>query len=154
MSNVGGDAISNTSPIHLRHGAQATDSPSTSYDDAADDFSHLHGVRFTRSVPAIGHTRSAHLVDEVRGNIKIYYTVTYRHGALVGDANVNVAHIDSESAPDGQVITADGAGNSAWEAAAGGASLSDDAPLDVGTADAGTGTESSRDDHVHGGDGP
>ena len=42
----------------------------------------------------------------------------------------------------------------AWEdvgSGSGGAALSDDAPEDVGTAAAGTGTEASRDDHVHGG---
>ena len=38
----------------------------------------------------------------------------------MGDGNVNAAHIDSESATDGQVLTADGSGGAAWEDASGG----------------------------------
>ena len=43
-------------------------------------------------------------------------------------------------------------GDSGGGGGGGGASLSDDTPEDVGTAAAGTGTEASRDDHVHGGE--
>ena len=64
---------------------------------------------------------STHSHDtQIRGNIKIFYTLILDHGNLVGDGNVNAAHIDSESAADGEVLTADGSGGAAWEAAAGG----------------------------------
>ena len=43
-------------------------------------------------------------------------------GHFVGDGNVNAGHIDSESAADGHVLTADGSGNSAFEAPTGGGS--------------------------------
>ena len=38
----------------------------------------------------------------------------------MGDGNVNAAHIDSGSAADGTVLTADGSGAAAWEAVSGG----------------------------------
>lgn len=52
---------------------------------------------------------------------------------------------------DGDVLTSTGSGLApAWEAAAGGAPLSDATPAALGTAAAGVGTDASRDDHVHG----
>ena len=45
---------------------------------------------------------------------------------------VRAANIDSESATDGQVLTTDGAGNAAWEAAAGGALSDHDHSGDIG----------------------
>ena len=38
----------------------------------------------------------------------------------MGDGNVNAAHIDSETADDGDVLTADGAGAATWETPSGG----------------------------------
>ena len=69
--------------------------------------------------PAVGASTHSHGTD-IRCNFKIFYTLIIEHGSLVGDGNVNAAHIDSESAADGEVLTADGSGGAAWEAATGG----------------------------------
>ena len=76
------------------------------------------------------------------------YTATERDalGLDAGDAGVQIYNT-TDSQPETWTGTA-------WEAAGGGgATLSDADPEDVGTTAPGTGTEASRDDHVHGGGG-
>ena len=118
-----GESGSGTRSAHLSRGEEETASPRESYDDAHLDFARIRHVRVNHAFPDVGDTTHDHDADSVRGDIKIYYTVKLDHGDLVGDGNVNAAHIDSESATDGQVLTADGSGGAAWEAApAGGGS--------------------------------
>ena len=63
--------------------------------------------------PAIGASTHSHGTD-IRGNIKIFYTVIIDHGNLVGDGQVNVSHIDSGSAPITEFIRSDGSGGAVW----------------------------------------
>ena len=109
----------NNADTRLRHGNEAANSPNTSYADAENDFVNVNHVIYQHENPANGNNTDSHGTG-IRGNIRIYYTVTIDHGSLVGDGQVNAAHIDSESATDGYVLTADGSGGAAWEAASGG----------------------------------
>ena len=76
-------------------------------------------MNYTEDYPVVGTTRHSHDAAFVRGNIKIWYTNTYHEGLLVGEDSINAAHINSESAADGEVLTADGSGGAAWEASSG-----------------------------------
>ena len=109
----------NSADTRLRHGGEAASSPNTSYPDAENDFVLVNHVIYQHENPAAGNDTESHGTS-IRGNIRIYYTVTIDHGSLVGDGTVNAAHIDSESATDGQVLTADGSGGATWEAGSGG----------------------------------
>ena len=109
----------NEADTGLRHGSESANSPNVSYPDAEIDFDNVNHVIYRHENPAAGNDTHSHGTD-IRGNLRIFYTVTIDHGSLVGDGNVNAGHIDSESATDGHVLTADGAGGSAWEAASGG----------------------------------
>ena len=109
----------NNADTRLRRGGEATNSPNASYPDAVNDFVLVNHVVYQHENPANGNDTESHGTS-IRGNIRLFYTVTIDHGSLVGDGNVNAAHIDSESAADGYVLTADGSGGSAWEASAGG----------------------------------
>ena len=60
--------------------------------------------------------RVTNLADGVNNQDAV--TVAQLNGAALGTAVVNAGIIDSEAATDGYVLTADGAGNSAWEAVA------------------------------------
>ena len=71
------------------------------------------------STPLLAASTHSHGTD-IRGNIKIFYTLIIDHGNLVGDGQVNADHIDSGSADDGDVLTADGSGGAAFEAPTGG----------------------------------
>ena len=114
----------NEADTGLRHGSAAANSPNVSYPDAEIDFDDVNHVIYRHENPAAGNDTHSHGTD-IRGNLRIFYTVTIDHGSLVGDGNVNAGHIDSESATDGWVLTADGAGGSAFEVAAGGTELTE-----------------------------
>ena len=116
VSRTGDDSDSDAAAVH---GSLESGTPAESYSDASDDFDLDNGVVYQHIEPMAGHNTHSH-TSGVYGEIKIFYTLTYDHGFLVGDGHVNAAHIDSESAADGEVLTADGSGNAAWEAAAGG----------------------------------
>ena len=107
------------SAVAAVHGAEVSAGPRESYDDASTDFELENGVVYQHIDPAIGASTHSH-DTQIRGNIKIFYTLILDHGNLVGDGNVNAGHIDSGSAADGEVLTADGSGGAAWEAATGG----------------------------------
>ena len=127
----------NTADTGLRHGSESANSPNVSYPDAEIDFDDVNHVIYRHENPAAGNDTHSHGTD-IRGNLRIFYTVTIDHGSLVGDGNVNAGHIDSESATDGWVLTADGSGGSAWEVASGGGASTfldlTDTPAAFGTA--------------------
>ena len=106
-----------TADTGLRHGAEADASPNVSYADAELDFALDNHVIYRHEHPAVGNDTHSH-GDNIRGNIRIYYTVTIDHGSLIGDGDANVTpeHIDSGDADDGQALLADGAGGAAFEA--------------------------------------
>ena len=115
-TNAAGTGGSSTLSAHIRQGDEsATLSPLESYDDSATDFARVKHVIYTHSFPVNGSSRHDHGTG-IRGNIRISYKVVLNHGSLVGDGTVNASHFDSESAADGEVLTADGSGVSAWEA--------------------------------------
>ena len=100
----------------LNRGTESSSSPRGSYDDARHDFVQQNSVVYDSDNPPVDHGTHSHGdSNDIRGNIEIFYILHYDHGHLVGDGNINAAHIDSESADDGQVLTADGVGGSAWE---------------------------------------
>ena len=107
------------SAVAALHGSEASNSPNETYDDASTDFELVNGVVYQHIDPAIGASTHSH-DTQIRGNIKIFYELIIDHGNLVGDGNVNAAHIDSGSADDGDVLTADGSGGAAFEAPTGG----------------------------------
>ena len=115
-----GESGSDSRSAHLREGSESAQSPDFSYDDAPDDFDRVHHSRYEHAHPEVGDGRHDHGESTIRGDIKIFYTITYDHGNLVGDGNVGVGHIDSGSADDGDVLTADGSGGAAFEAPTGG----------------------------------
>ena len=107
------------SAVAAVHGTEVSSSPRESYDDASTDFDLENDVVYQHIDPAIGASTHSHGTD-IRGNIKIFYTLIIDHGNLVGDGQVNADHIDSGSADDGDVLTADGSGGAAFEAPTGG----------------------------------
>ena len=121
----------NNADTRLRRGGEATNSPQETYADAELDFVLDNHVVYTQEDPANGDNTDSH-GDSIRGNIRIFYSVTIDHGSLIGDGNVSADHIDSGSAADGDVLTADGSGGAAFEAATGGGSF--DLREDVTTA--------------------
>ena len=123
LSRAGGGAL----PVNILHGPASADSPDVSYGNAESDFTFRHNTLLNVSEPSVGQSLVTGAAGEPWGNIQIFYRVAIDHASLVGDGNVNVDHISSGSATDGQVITADGSGNSAWEdAAAGGGGAGSD----------------------------
>ena len=100
----------NSAETGLRHGSEDDDSPNASYPDAAVDFVLTNHVIVQHENPGIGQGTHSH-GGGIRGNLQLGYVVIIDHGSLVGDErNVNVDHITSGAATDGQVIKADGSG--------------------------------------------
>ena len=87
----------NEADTGLRHGSESANSPNVSYPDAEIDFDNVNHVIYRHENPAAGNDTHSHGTN-IRGNLRIFYTVTIDHGSLVGDGNVNAGHIDSESA--------------------------------------------------------
>ena len=115
-----GESGSGTRSAHLSRGDEETASPRESYDDAHLDFARIRHVRVNHAFPDVGDSTHDHAEDSVRGDIKIWYTVKLDHGNLVGDGQVNAAHLDSGSAALGDVATAQGDGTVVYAAPAGG----------------------------------
>ena len=84
------------------------------------DFALENDVVYQHIDPAIGATTHSHGTD-IRGNIKIFYTLIIDHGNLVGDGTINAAHMNSGSAALGDVATAQGDGTVVYAPPAGGA---------------------------------
>ena len=116
LSRLGDNSDSATQAVH---GSEAGNSPGESYGDASIDFDLVNDVVYQHIDPAVNASTHSHGTD-IRGNLKIFYTLIIDHGSLVGDGNVNAAHIDSETADDGDVLTADGSGAATWETPSGG----------------------------------
>ena len=114
------------SAVGALHGSEASGSPNETYDDASDDFDLDNGIVYQHIDPAVGASTHSH-DTQIRGNIKIFYTLILDHGQLVGDGNVNAGHIDSESAAVTDFLGSDGAGGAVWKAPpAGGGGGTDD----------------------------
>ena len=64
------------------HGAEVAAGPRKSYDDASEDFDLENGVVYQHIDPAIGASTHSH-DTQIRGNIKIFYTLVIDHGDLV-----------------------------------------------------------------------
>ena len=111
ISRRDGDSDASAEAVH---GSEAGNSPGETYDDASVDFELVNDVVYEHHDPAVGASTHSHGTS-IRGNIKIFYTLIVDHGHFVGDGTVNADHIDSETAADGEVLTADGSGNAAWE---------------------------------------
>ena len=101
------------SAVGALHGSEASGSPNETYDDASDDFDLDNGIVYQHIDPAVGASTHSH-DTQIRGNIKIFYTLILDHGNLVGDGNVTAAHIDSGSATENQPLLADGSGGAAF----------------------------------------
>ena len=71
------------SAVAAVHGAEAANSPRETYDDASTDFNLENDVVYQHIDPAIGASTHSHGTD-IRGNIKIFYTLIVDHGNLVG----------------------------------------------------------------------
>ena len=110
ISRLGDNSDSAVAAIH---GTEVSSSPRESYDDASTDFDLENDVVYQHIDPAIGASTHSHGTD-IRGNIKIFYTLIIDHGNLVGDGKVNVSHIDSGSAPITEFIRSDGSGGAVW----------------------------------------
>ena len=102
ISRLGDNSDSAVAAIH---GTQVAAGPRESYDDASVDFALENDVVYQHIDPAIGASTHSHGTD-IRGNIKIFYELIIDHGNLVGDGTVNAAHLNSGSAPLGNVATA------------------------------------------------
>ena len=82
ISRLGDNSDSAVAAIH---GAEAAGSPRESYDDASVDFDLENDVVYQHIDPAIGASTHSHGTD-IRGNIKIFYTLIVDHGNLAGVA--------------------------------------------------------------------
>ena len=116
ISRIGDNSDSAVAAVH---GTEASSSPRESYDDASTDFDLENDVVYQHIDPAIGASTHSHGTD-IRGNIKIFYELIIDHGNLVGDGNVNAAHIDSGSAGSTEFLGSDGSGGAEWKVPAGG----------------------------------
>lgn len=83
--------------VLLRNGTEATASPTESYDDASNDFNLVADVAYSASDPEVGRGTHHHGTN-IRGNIKISYTVTYHHGSFIGagKADTDLQNIDAD----------------------------------------------------------
>ena len=97
-------------------GQPADDSPRESYPSASLDFPFWRSARFNSSRPEIGEHINNYITNgEIYGYPKIRYTIEVEHTPFVGDDSVSVSHLNSGSADDGTVATADGSGGVAFE---------------------------------------
>ena len=104
---------------HVRSGGEAASSPSVSYADARNDFVLVNHVIYRHEDPAVGNTTHSHGTS-IRGNLRLYYSVTIDHGSLIGSGNVNAAHIDSGAALATEFLRADGSQGALWAVPPGG----------------------------------
>ena len=80
ISRIGDNSDSAVAAVH---GAEVAAGPRESYDDASVDFDLENDVVYQHIDPAVGATTHSHGTD-IRGNIKIFYTLIVDHGNLVG----------------------------------------------------------------------
>ena len=107
ISRIGDNSDSAVAAVH---GSEASNSPRESYDDASTDFDLENDVVYQHIDPAIGASTHSHGTD-IRGNIKIFYTLIIDHGNLVGDGTVDAAHMrQRDPQRTAMLLTADGSG--------------------------------------------
>ena len=82
ISRLGDNSDSAVAAIH---GTEVSSSPRETYDDASVDFDLENDVVYQHIDPAIGASTHSHGTD-IRGNIKIFYTLIVDHGNLAGVA--------------------------------------------------------------------
>ena len=79
LSRLGGGIVAGN------RGTQASDSPNESYDDASQDFVLQNSVVYDNENPPVDHGTHSHGDhNDIRGNIEIFYTLSYNHGRFVG----------------------------------------------------------------------
>ena len=105
----------NNEALSVRFGTESQDSPRESYDDASEDFNFLGRFNHDRPTPTVNDTVGGTTAGQIYGNPEIFYQIIHTHASLVGDGNVSAGDIDSGNADDGDVLTADGSGNAAFE---------------------------------------
>ena len=105
----------NNADTRLRRGGEATNSPQESYADAELDFVLDNHVIYTHEDPEAGDDTDSHGTS-IRGNIRIYYSVTIDHGSLLGDGNVHPDHIESTDADTGSWAIFPSGDTAAWRA--------------------------------------
>ena len=106
----------NNEGLSVRFGTESQNSPRESYDDASEDFNFLGRFNHDRPTPSVNDTVGGTTTNQIYGNPEIFYQIIHTHESLVGDGTVSVSHLDSGSAADGTVSTADGVGGVAYEA--------------------------------------
>ena len=74
------------SAVAAVHGSEVAAGPRKSYDDASVDFDLENDVVYQHIDPGVGQSTHSHGTD-IRGNIKIFYTLIIDHGDLLGGAH-------------------------------------------------------------------
>ena len=72
-----------TAQLQPVHGTEVATGPRETYDDASVDFALENDVVYQHIDPAIGASTHSHGTD-IRGNIKIFYTLILDHGNIAG----------------------------------------------------------------------
>ena len=85
-----GLAITAIAPHKQSTAAEAANSPGESYGDASIDFDLINDVVYQHIDPAVNASTHSHGTD-IRGNLKIFYTLIIDHGSLVGDGTVDAS---------------------------------------------------------------
>ena len=101
LSRLGGGIVA------LNHGTESSNSPSESYDDASQDFVLQNSVVYDHENPPVDHGTDSHGDhNDIRGNIEIFYTITYDHGTIVGTgkADTDLQNIDDDLTADEQTL--------------------------------------------------
>ena len=80
ISRIGDNSDSAVAAVH---GSEVSAGPRESYDDASVDFDLENDVVYQHINPGVGQSTHSHGTD-IRGNIKIFYTLIIDHGSLVG----------------------------------------------------------------------
>ena len=104
------------SAVGAVHGSEAGNSPSETYDDASTDFELVNGIVYQHIDPAVGASTHSH-DTQIRGSIKIFYTLILDHGNFVVDPIVQAteaAHGTVRGATAVQAVAASGMAILGW----------------------------------------
>ena len=88
------------SAVAAVHGSEVSAGPRESYDDASTDFDLENDVVYQHIDPGVGTSTHSHGTD-IRGNIKIFYTLIIDHGDLLGGAHELTQAQAEDDASDG-----------------------------------------------------
>ena len=89
------------------------------YPNASNDFVFQGELVYTQEDPQVGDGSSQN-GTWVRGDIQMFYRISYPHGALVGDGNVDASHINSGSGAATRALFSDGSTGATWRVLADG----------------------------------